>query len=315
LKLISIVTPCYNEEKNVELIYQAVKDVMAKVPQYKYEHIFIDNASTDTTVAILRRLAESDKQLKVIVNNRNFGYIRSPYYGLLQARGDAVILIVADLQDPPEMMLEFIKHWEAGDKVVVGVKTKSEENWLIYKLRTMYYRTLNRMTNVELVEHFTGFGLYDQSVIVELRKLNESYPYLRGLISELGYTPTKIPFTQPPRKFGVTKSHLYALYDLVMLGLTSHTIVPMRLATVTGFVLAIGCLIVSFIYLIYKLVFWFNFSLGMAPLVIGMFFLFSVQLAFIGLLGEYVGAVHTHVQRRPLVVERERINFDESTKS
>jgi glycosyltransferase involved in cell wall biosynthesis len=302
---------CYNEEKNVELVYQAVKEVFSHLPEYRYEQIFIDNASTDDTPNILKRLASVDHNVKVIINNRNFGHIRSPYYALLQARGDGVILMASDLQDPPELIQEFLKRWESGDKAVVGVKTASEENSIIYLLRTVYYRTLNAMANVELIEHFTGFGLYDKTLIDQLKKLNDSYPYLRGLISELGFKPAKIPFHQPVRKHGISHSTVYVLYDMVMLGLTTHTIVPMRIATVAGFAFAALSLVVSFVYLVFKLIFWNSFSIGVAPLVIGMFFLFSVQLALIGLLGEYVGAVHTNVLRRPLVVEKERINFDE----
>lgn len=303
--------PCYNEEGNLEPLYEAILRNTEPLTHYEFEFIFIDNASTDKTVAVLRNLAERDKRVRIICNLRNFGHIRSPYYGLLQTHGDATIGMACDLQDPPELIPEFLKRWESGEKLVVGVKTRSDEPLIIYSMRTLYYKLLNATANVELIEHFTGFGLYDRSILNELAKLQDPYPYLRGLISELGFKASKVEFTQPTRKHGKSKSSFYALYDLAMLGLTSHTIVPMRFATIAGFTLAGVCLLVSLAYAIYKFIFWNSFSVGMAPLVIGMFFLFSVQLAFIGLMGEYLGMVLTHVMNRPLVIEKERINFPE----
>lgn len=304
-------TPCFNEEQNVELAYESVKSVFAQLPDYRYEHIFIDNASADSTVFKLKHLAKTDKNLKIIVNMRNFGHIRSPYYGLLQARGDAVIYMACDLQDPPELIPELIKQWEKGEKLVVAVKTQSEENIFVYAFRTFYYKLLNAMANVQLIEHFTGFGLYDRTVITELSKLNNCYPYTRGLVSELGFTAAKVPFTQPQRKFGKSHLNVYHLYDLAMLGLTSCSTVPMRIATIIGFFMAILSLLVSLFYLVYKLIFWTSFQIGMAPIVIGIFLMFSIQLIFIGILGEYISAVHVQVLERPLVVEKERINFEE----
>jgi polyisoprenyl-phosphate glycosyltransferase len=310
MKLISVVTPCYNEEANVREIHEQVRAVMESLAGYTYEHIFIDNASRDRTVAILREIAAQDKRVKVIVNARNFGHLRSPHYALLQAQGDAVISIVADLQDPPQLIKEFIRKWEEGFKIVVGIKKQSEESALFFAVRSFYYRLLHKLADIELVDQFTGFGLYDRRVIEVLRGFNDPYPYFRGLVADVGFERAKIEYTQPTRKRGITKNNFYTLFDLAMLGLTSYSKVPLRLATLTGFALAVFCLLVAAFYFGYKLLFWNNFSVGQAPLVIGIFFLGSVQLFFLGIVGEYVGAIHTLVQKRPLVVEKERINFD-----
>lgn len=310
MKTISILTPCYNEEENVREVYRQVREVMAALPQYEYEHLFIDNASQDHTVDILRELAAEDKRVKVIVNTRNFGHIRSPYHGLLQARGEAVIKLVADLQDPPEMIPEFLRKWEEGYKVVIAVKKESRESRLMFAVRKAYYRLVQRLSEIELVENFTGFGLYDREVIEKLREVDDPYPYFRGLICDLGYERAEIPYTQPQRARGITKNNFYTLYDMAMLGITNHSKVPLRLATMTGFAMSLLSLLVALGYLVYKLVEWKNFQLGMAPLVIGLFFFASVQLIFIGILGEYIGAIHTQVLKRPLVVEKERINFE-----
>lgn len=309
MELISIVTACYNEEENVREVCEQVKQVMAELPGYDYEHIFIDNASEDRTVAILRELAKEDKRVKVIVNARNFGHIRSPCHAILQANGDAVISIVADLQDPPTMIKDFVRKWEEGYKVVMGIKKGSAESILMFALRRLYYRTLRRLSDVELVEHFTGFGLYDRRVIDILRSLGDPYPYFRGLIADIGFEIAKIEYVQPGRKRGLTKNNFYTLYDMAMLGLTSYTKVPLRLATMLGFATAALSLLVALFYFIYKLVFWKSFSVGLAPLVVGIFFFSSVQLIFLGIVGEYVGSIHTYVRKMPLVVEKERINF------
>ncbi len=308
MKTISIVTPCFNEEGNIDELYHRVKTVMSSL-DYDYEHIFIDNASTDHTVDLLRNLAEQDKRVKVIINTRNFGHIRSPFHALLQASGDAVIGMASDLQDPPERIPDFIKNWEEGYKAVIGVKTTSQESGLIYLLRTLYYRTLRQLSDVELIEHFTGFGLYDKQVVEILRSFNDPYPYFRGLIADIGFPIAKIEFEQPKRKNGITKNNFYTLYDMAMLGLTSYTKVPLRLAAMLGFLTAGISFLVGLAYLIYKLIFWANFSVGLAPAVIGLFFLGSVQLIFLGIIGEYIGAIYTQVIHRPLVIEKERINF------
>ena len=309
MKLISIVTPCFNEENNIRELYGKVKAIMTGLENYRYEHIFIDNASTDRTVDILRESAQNDKNLKVIVNTRNFGHIRSPYHAILQTQGDAVISIVADLQDPPELIKEFVKKWESGFKIVVGVKKESGESKLFYTLRQLYYSTLVRLANVELIEQFTGFGLYDREVINILRNLNEPYPYFRGLIAEIGLPRASVEYLQPSRHRGITKNNFYTLLDIALLGLTSHSKVPLRLAVIVGFIAAVASLAVALFYLVYKLLFWNSFTVGLAPLVVGIFFFSSVQLLFLGIVGEYVGSIHTYVQNRPLVVEKERINF------
>lgn len=311
MKLITVVTPCYNEEDNIEEVYTQAKAVFAQIEGVAYEHLFIDNFSSDRTPELLRSLAARDPAVKVILNARNFGHIRSPYYGLLQAEGDAAILLVADLQDPPTLMKEFVTQWLAGEKIVVGVKPSSEESSMMFAVRRLYYRTVTRIADVKLIQNFTGFGLYDRRVLEVLRQIDDPYPYFRGLISEVGFQPVEIAYNQPRRQRGITKNNFYTLYDIAMLGITSHSRVPLRLATMLGFALSGISLLVSLIYLLLKLLFWSEFSFGTAPVLIGVFFFASVQLFFIGLLGEYVGAILTHVMKRPLVVERERINFCE----
>jgi glycosyltransferase involved in cell wall biosynthesis len=308
MKRISIVTPCFNEEENVDDVHERISQIMSGFG-YDYEHIFIDNASTDKTQEKLRNLITRDPRVKAILNTRNFGHIRSPYYGLLQGTGDAVIILATDLQDPPERIPDFIKKWEEGFKVVIGVKTSSQESGLFYLLRTTYYRMLRKLSDVELIEHFTGFGLYDQQVIQILRNLNDPYPYFRGLIADIGFPIARIPFIQPRRKRGITKNNFYTLYDMAMLGMTGYTKVPLRVATMTGFLTAVISFIVGLAYLTYKLFFWQQFQLGSAPIVIGLFFLGSIQLLFLGIVGEYIGAIYTQVMKRPLVIEKERINF------
>jgi glycosyltransferase involved in cell wall biosynthesis len=308
MKKISIVTPCFNEAENVEELCQRIRKIMESL-DLDYEHILIDNASVDATVKILKSLASHDARIKIIVNTRNFGHIRSPYYGLLQGSGDAVIIMASDLQDPPEMISEFIKKWEEGYKVVVGVKTHSEEFGLFYFLRSLYYSVLRKLSDIQLIDNFTGFGLYDRQVVEILRKFDDPYPYFRGLIADIGFEYARIEFSQPKRKRGISKNNLYTLYDMAMLGVTSYTKVPLRLATLVGFLSAMFSFLIGLAYLIYKLVDWQNFSLGLAPVVIGLFFMGSVQLFFLGIVGEYLGSIYTLAVRRPLVIEKERINF------
>ena len=311
MRLISIVTPCYNEEANVEETYRQVKALFDSLGKYRYEHIFIDNASTDATAEILRRLAAKDPNVKVILNSRNFGHIRSPHHGVLQARGDAVVPLAADLQEPVELIPKFLEQWEEGHKVVMAVKSRSEESWLMFAVRKLYYKLINRLADVELVPNFHGYGLYDRAVIESIRQMDDPYPYARGMIAEIGFQPARVEYTQKARKRGITKNNFYTLYDMAMLGITSHSKVPLRLATMLGFLMSGLSLLVGLGYLIAKLVFWDRFSLGIAPLVVGLFLFASVQLFFIGILGEYIGAIHTQVVRRPLVIEKERINFDQ----
>ena len=310
MKLVSVVTPCYNEEENVEEVYRQVKEVFAGLPGYRYEHIFIDNASRDKTVSILKEIAKKDKNVKIIVNAKNFGHIRSPYYAYLQTQGDAIVALVSDLQDPPSMIVDFIRKWEEGYKIVIGIKKKSRENPLMFLIRKLYYNLIDRIAETEHIKSFTGFGLYDKSFVDVLRKLDEPYPYFRGLVAELGQERFEIEYEQPERKRGKTNNNFYTLYDMAMLGFVNHSKVPLRLASFTGFVCAFLSLLVAIGYFIYKLIFWSEFQLGVAPLVVGFFFFMSVQLFFIGMLGEYIGAIYTQAKKRPLVIEKERVNFD-----
>jgi glycosyltransferase involved in cell wall biosynthesis len=310
MKTISILTPCYNEEGNVREVYDRVRRAMAAAGNYRYEHIFIDNASRDNTFAILKEIAAQDKNVKLIRNTRNFGHIRSPFHGLMQTSGDAVIGIVADLQDPPEMIGDLIRKWEEGYPVVICVKSGSDENGLMFWIRTQYYKLVNRLSGVETYENFTGFGLFDRKVVDVVRQIADPYPYFRGIVAEIGYPRYEIPYQQRGRARGSTKNNFYSLYDTAMLGITNLSKVPLRVVTFSGFVGAVLSILVSFAYLVYKLVFWYSFTVGIAPLVIGVFFFMSLQMLFMGLLGEYVGAIHTLVQDRPLVVELERVNFE-----
>lgn len=311
-KLISIVTPCYNEESNIDELYQRITEVMAKL-SYDYEHICIDNCSTDTTVAKIKAIAARDKRVKLIVNARNFGHIRSPYYAILQSRGDACILIASDLQDPPEMITEFVSKWEQGYKTVLAVKPESEESSLMFFLRKAYYRFITRISEVPLVRNATGAGLFDKVVVDILRNLHDPYPYFRGLLCEIGFPIATVPFKQPRRQRGLTKNNFYTLYDIAMLGITNHSKVPLRLMVMSGFVLSLLSLAVAMLFLAAKLIYWDSFQLGTAPILIGIFFFGAVQTFFIGLLGEYIGSIHTQVRNMPLVVEMERVNFDSNS--
>jgi glycosyltransferase involved in cell wall biosynthesis len=285
---------------------------MATLPAYDYDHLFIDNASKDGTVAILRELAASDRRVKVIVNTRNFGQVRSPYYGFLQARGDAVMTCVADLQDPPELIPQFVRKWEEGYKVVIGVKQSSRDSWVMARTRKLYYWLMAKLSSdVELVHNFTGYGLYDRDVIEQFRATDEQDPYFRGLVVDFGYERAEIVYAQPARTRGKSKNGFFSLYDLAMLGVTNHSKVPLRIATMAGFFISILSLLVAIGYLVAKLIFWDQLQLGLAPLLIGIYFFGAVQLFFIGVLGEYIGSINTQVHKRPLVVEKERINFDQ----
>lgn len=309
MPLISIVIPCFNEKENVRAIHSSVVDILGPFPKYRFEYIFIDNASTDGTQVILREMAREYESVKVILNTRNFGHIRSPFHGLLQAQGDAAILMACDFQDPPELLREFISQWEAGCKVVVGVKTAADESFVMFSIRKAYYDLVNRLAEVALTKNTTGFGLYDRTVLDTLRAIDDPYPYFRGLISDLGYKTARVEFHQPGRRRGVTKNNFYTLYDIAMLGIVNHSKVPLRLATITGFALSALCMAVALAYLCAKIIFWDRFSLGIAPILISLFLFSSIQLFFLGILGEYIGAILTQVQKRPLVIESERINL------
>jgi glycosyltransferase involved in cell wall biosynthesis len=310
MKLISVVSPCYNEEGNVEILVDRVRELFASLPEYRYEHIIIDNHSTDRTVEILREIARKDSNVKVILNARNFGHIRSPQHALYEANGDAAIVLLSDLQDPPEMLVDFLREWEAGFPVVVAVKSTSDENSLMYQIRSAYYKTVGRLTDVKVLEHFTGFGLYDRQVIEILKRdFRDPQPYFRGQIAEIGLPCKVLHYNQKRRMRGITKNNFYTLYDMAMLGITNLSKVPLRLVVFGGFVCAGLSLFAGFAYLVAKLVFWNRFELGLAPTMIGLFFLGSVQLIALGIIGEYIGSIHTIVQNRPLVTEKERINF------
>ncbi|MBU0762683.1 MAG: glycosyltransferase family 2 protein [Candidatus Altiarchaeota archaeon] len=308
-KLISVITHCYNEEANVEGLYEEVKKILGKNRDYDYEHIFIDNASEDKTVEILKKIAKKDKRLKIIVNLRNFGHIRSPFHGMLQCKGDAVISMASDFQDPPHLIPQLIEKWEQGYQVVLGVKTKSMENPAVFALRKIYYHLLKRMSNIQVIENFSGYALYDQKVIKTVRTIDDPYPYFRGLICDLGFHRATVEYTQPKRKQGITKNNIYTLYDLAVLGIISYSKIPLRLTIVAGLMLSLFSILTASGYLIYKLIYWDRFTLGLAPLVIGLFFFSSVQLLFLGVVGEYIGMIFTQVHKRPLVVEKERVNF------
>ena len=310
-RTISIMTPCFNEAGNVENLSARIKAVFAPLPQYRYEHIFIDNASTDDTVARLRAIAARDRNVKVIVNTRNFGHVRSPHHALLQCRGDAVIGMASDLQDPPELIPAFLEKWREGYKVVLGVKAASDESRTLFVIRKVGYRVIDALSEVRQVRNATGFGLYDRAFIDVLRRLPDPYPYFRGIVAELGFRYATIPYTQPLRVAGVTKNNLYRLYDLGVQGIVNHSKIPLRVATMIGFVASVASFTTALGYFIAKLLFWYRLPIGFAPVIIGLFCVASVQLFFLGVLGEYVGSIYTQVRNRPLVIEEERINFDD----
>jgi glycosyltransferase involved in cell wall biosynthesis len=309
---VTILTPCFNEEENVRALHERVRAAFQPL-DYTYDHLFIDNASIDETVPILREIAARDKHVKVIVNTRNFGHIRSPYHALLQCRGDAVIGMAADLQDPPELIPAFIEKWREGYKVVLGVKSASAESALMFAIRRIGYGVIDRLSEVKQVRNSTGFGLYDQAFVSVLRRLEDPYPYFRGIVAELGFRYATISYAQPKRTGGITKNNAYALYDIGVQGIVNHSKIPLRLATIIGFCSSVLSLMAAAVYFVMKMLFWYDLPIGVAPVIIGLFCVASVQLFFLGVLGEYVGSIYTQVRNRPLVVEQERINFDDDT--
>ena len=310
MEKISIVTGCYNEEENLPELYKQLMEVVNGFEgKYTYEIIIADNNSSDRSPQILRELAMKNKNVKVIFNSRNFGPDRSGYNAIMQAYGDAVVTMASDLQNPPAMIKDFIEKWEQGYKIVMTVKTGSKESGILYFMRTIYYELLASLSSVNLVSHFTGFGLYDRQVIEILRGLQDPYPYFRGLIADIGFEPAIVEFTQPARKYGKSKSNILYLYEEAMLGITSYTKLPLRIATILGFFSAFISFLIGVFYLVYKLIFWSSFSVGTAPVTIGLFFFASIQLIFLGLIGEYISMIYVHVLNRPLVYEKERINF------
>ena len=312
MKKISIMIPCYNEEENVIPMSEAIVDLFnTELTSYDYELLFIDNCSTDKTREYLRMICEKNKHIKAIFNARNFGQFNSPYYGLLQTTGDCVVSMCCDFQDPIELIPKYIKEWENGYKIVIGIKTSSKESKIMYKLRSLYYKIIKKYSDVEQIEHFTGSGLYDKSFIDVLRDLKDPTPFMRGLVAELGFARKEIPYEQPQRRAGKTHNNWYTLYDAAMLSFTSYTKIGLRLATFMGILAGTGSFIVAIIYLILKLTHWNSFTAGMAPVVNGMFFLGGIQLFFLGFIGEYILSINKRVMNRPLVVEEERINFEE----
>jgi len=306
---LSVVSACRNECGNLEELVERILKSLSLTSVKDYEIILIDNDSTDGTQDILRRIAKKHSQVRVILNARNFGHIRSPYYAILQGKGDAVIYLASDLQEPPELIPELLLKWKEGAEVVAAVKSESAESPLFFLVRRFYYWLLQELADVQTIPNFTGFGLYSRRIIDYCRQLHDPYPYFRGLISEIGLPVSIVKYRQPKRMRGFSKNNLYTLYDMAMLGITNHSKVPLRLATLSGFLLSIFSFLVGMGYLVYKLLFWERFTLGIAPALIGLFFFCSVILFFIGILGEYIGAIHTQILRRPLVVEKERINF------
>lgn len=311
-KHICVVTPCFNEEANVIQLYEAVKLEFSKLPQYEYSHLFIDNDSEDNTPLLLEGLASRDPNVMVILNARNFGHLRSPFHGILAAPGDAIISMVADFQDPPGMIPLLLEKWEEGFLSVIGVKTKSKENPIMFFIRKIYYKIVRSVSEIKSIDNYTGFGLYDRKVVESMRRLNDPYPYLRGMICEIGYTYATVNFTQPRRERGITKNNFYILFDLAMLGITANSKVPLRIATFVGFAMSGLSMIVALVYLVLKILYWDTFSMGAAPATIGVWFLGSLQLFFIGLLGEYVSNIYTKVANRPHVFEKKRLNFKDS---
>lgn len=315
LKKISVLIPCYNEEENVVQIAAAVSNEMeTNLPNYDYEIVFIDNDSKDSTRPLIREVCRRNPKVKAIFNVKNFGQFNSPYYGLQQTTGNCTILMCCDFQDPVEMIPLLVKEWEKGAKIVSCIKTKSKENPIMRFFRTFYYKIIKKMSSIEQIEHFTGFGLYDKSFIDVLKNLDDPTPFLRGIVAELGYKRVSIEYTQAKRRAGKTKNNFMSLFEAAMLSFTSYTKVGMHLVTIIGFILAILSTLVGLVYLVLKLIYWDRFSAGIMPMMIGLFFLNAVELVFIGLVGEYVMSVNTRIMKRPLVIEEERINF-ESEKS
>ncbi len=307
-KFISIVTPCFNEEQNIEKLCLEVEKIFKNL-NYKYEHIVIDNKSTDKTRNILKSLAQKNKNLKLILNSKNFGHIRSPYYAMLQSSGDAVILLSADFQDPLELIPDLIDKWKNGNKVVMLKRKSSSENFFMTFVRNSFYKLISKIGETNLVENTTGSGIYDKDIIMSLKKINDPYPYFRGLITELTDSIGVIEFHQPLRRYGNTKNNFYSLYDLAILGIIKHSKIPVRVMIIFGFISSLICLFISVLYFFLKIIFWSKFSLGLAPLIIGIFGLASLQILMLGILGEYVILILTHSRNLPLVIEEDRINF------
>ena len=307
-KKISIITPTFNEEQNIKKLCLEISKEISKT-NYDYEHIVIDNSSTDNTIKILKELSKKSKNLKVIINKKNFGHIRSPMHGMFQASGDVVILMMSDFQDPIELITQYIKEWENGSKVVMGQKDSSDENFLIHHIKNIGYKFINKISDDPLLINTTGSGLYDKSIIDIIKKIDDPYPYFRGLISEITNETKLIKYHQPKRTKGKTKNNFYTLYDIGILGIVKHSKIPLRLMTIFGFLFSFFSILTAIIFFIYKLIYWDSFDLGVAPIIIGLFALGSVQIFILGFIGEYVMNILTQTRKLPLVIEKERINF------
>jgi len=307
-KKISIITPTFNEEKNIEKLCSEISKEMSKL-DYDYEHIIIDNHSNDQTISILKKIAEKDKKLKVIINTRNFGHIRSPIYGMLQATGDACILMNSDFQDPIELIPQYIREWEQGSQIILGQRSSSDENFFMNSFKDFFYKFINKISDVPLMRNTTGSGLFTKNIVDQIRKIDDPYPYFRGLLSEISSQIKLIQFHQPKRSGGETKNNFYTLYDIGVLGIVKHSKLPLRLMTFIGFFTSMISIMIATVFFFYKILFWNSFEVGVAPLVIGLFTIASIQIFLLGFIGEYVMTILTHTRKLPLVVEKERINF------
>ena len=309
MKKISILTPTYNEKDNIQLLHKSIKEIFSKL-NYDYEHIVIDNNSSDGTIQLLRDICKTDKKFKVIINNKNYGHLASPFYGMMQANGDAVIILSSDFQDPIDLIPQLLEIWEKGHQVILNQKITSDESFIMNKLRKLYYKLLSSTANIKLPENTTGSGLYDRKVVNLLKTIKDPIPYLRGLVAELEGDIQFLKFNQPKRKSGKSKNNFYTLLDLALLGFVKHSKLPLRIMIIFGFFLSFLSILVSITFFIYKILFWNNFDLGVAPIIIGLFFISAVQMILIGFLGEYVSVTLSHVRNIPLVIEKERINFN-----
>jgi glycosyltransferase involved in cell wall biosynthesis len=308
-KKISIITPTYNEQDNIKKLCEEISKEMSQT-NYDYEHIVIDNSSEDDTIQILKDLAKINPKLKIIINARNFGHIRSPMHAILQASGDAVILLSSDFQDPIYLIPKYIQEWEKGSDVVMGQKNTSDENFFKSLIRKIFYKLIASISETQLPLNVTGAGLFDKKIIDKLRTISDPYPYFRGMISEVTKDIKLVTFHQPLRLKGKTKNNLFTLYDIAILGVVKHSKVPLRAMTFVGFCVSILSFFISLIYFFYKIIFWSSFELGMAPLLIGFFFISSIQIILLGLVGEYAINILIQTRQLPLVIEKERINFN-----
>jgi len=308
-KTITVVTPTFNEEQSIEKIYTIVKEIFNEIPDIDYNHLFIDNASKDNSQKILRQIAMNDKNVQVILNRTNYGHIKSPFHAIKQTNSDATIFLVCDLQDPPILIKDFVKKWKDGSKLILGVKKTSKENPFVFFIRKVYYKLLNYISSEDLQENFLGFGLYDKEVVNYLKDIDDPEPYLRGLVIESGFKPEIITYDQEKRVAGITKNNFFTLYDLAMIGITSYSKAPLRIIVLLSFFIGLISFLTSLVYFIYKLLYWNDFQLGVAPIIILFTLLFSIVLFFLGIIGEYILSIHIRLRKRPLVIEKERINF------